>query len=371
MIDRRMVPRFDWTPLLTIMSLIAVGLIAVYSATYSMDGGRHGLFIKQLVWLTGGIVLMFVVMMFDYHTLARWGYVLYGAAVLLLVAVLVAGRSGMGAQRWLALGPFSFQPSEVAKLFMVVALARYFSDDGITDGHTLGELVKPFLMVIFPVLLVMKQPDLGTALMFIFIFCAMVVASGIRFKSLAWLTGAFALAAPLAWKLVWGHMKDYQKKRILVFISPDSDPSGAGYHIIQSKIAIGSGSLTGKGFLNGTQSQLSFLPERHTDFIFSVVAEEWGFVGSLLLLLIYLFLILWGLETAYKARDRFGALLAVGAVSMLTFYVIINVGMTLGIMPVVGVPLPLVSYGGTSAMTTLIALGLLLNVYRRRFSLFY
>jgi len=371
MIDRRMVPKFDWTPLLTILALVAVGLVAVYSATYSLDGGRHGLFLRQIIWLAGGLVMMFVMMLFDYRSLARWGYILYGAAVLMLLAVLVAGRSGLGAQRWLALGPFSFQPSEIAKLFMVVALARFFSDDGITDGHTLTELVKPFLMVVFPVFLVMKQPDLGTALMFIFIFCAMVAVSGIRVKSLLGLACTVAIAAPLAWKVAWGHMKDYQKKRILVFISPDSDPAGAGYHIIQSKIAIGSGSLTGKGFLNGTQSQLSFLPERHTDFIFSVVAEEWGFIGSLLLLLIYLFIILWGLETAYKARDRFGALLAVGTVSMLTFYVVINVGMTLGIMPVVGVPLPLVSYGGTSAMTTLLALGLLLNIYRRRFSLFY
>jgi len=371
MIDRRIVPKFDWTPLIAILTLIAVGLVSVYSATYSMDGGRHSLFVHQIYWLVIGLVAMGAMMTIDYHSLARWGYVLYGIAVAFLVLVLVMGRSGMGAQRWLALGPLSFQPSEMAKLFLVVALARYFSDDMINDGHTLKELVKPFLMVVGPVLLVMKQPDLGTALMFMFIFCAMAVVSGIRLKSFMMLVGTFALAAPVAWSFFWGHLKDYQKKRILVFISPDSDPSGAGYHIIQSKIAIGSGGITGKGFLNGTQSQLSFLPERHTDFIFSVVSEEWGFVGSLLLLLIYLFIILWGLETAHKAKDRFGALLAVGAVSMLTFYVVINVGMTLGIMPVVGVPLPLVSYGGTSAVTTLMALGILLNVYRRRFQLFY
>jgi len=308
---------------------------------------------------------------FDYRRLERWGYVFYGIALVLLVAVLAVGRTGMGAQRWLPLGPFSFQPSELGKLFMIVALAKYFADDGITRGHTLRQLVKPAALVLVPVLLVVKQPDLGTGMMFLFIFCALAVAAGVRFKSFIYLVISSAIAMPVAWSFFWGHLKDYQKKRLLVFISPDVDPSGAGYHIIQSKIAIGSGMLTGKGYLNGTQSQLSFLPERHTDFIFSVVSEEFGFAGSLFVLLLFLFIILWGIETANRAKDRFGSLLAVGCVAMIFFHVVINIGMTVGIMPVVGVPLPLVSYGGTSALTTLIALGLLLNVNLRRFKLFY
>jgi len=372
MIDRsRHTIRFDWTLLIAVLALVAVGLVAVYSATYSMGGGRHSLFMKQVYWLIlgGGVTLLSL--FFDYRRLERWGYVLYGASVVMLVATLAVGRSGMGAQRWLPLGPLSFQPSEVVKLFLVVTLAKYFTEDGITDGHSLRQLIRPFLLMLIPVGLVVKQPDLGTALMFIFVFCSVALVSGVRLKSLFALGVTAALSVPLLWGFFWRHLKDYQKKRIEVFISPDSDPSGAGYHIIQSKIAIGSGGLTGKGFLNGTQSQLSFLPERHTDFIFSVISEEWGFVGSIVVLGLYLFIILWGLETAYKAKDRFGALLAVGAVSMISFYVIINVGMTLGIMPVVGVPLPLVSYGGTAAVTTLLAVGILLNVNMRRFKLFY
>jgi rod shape determining protein RodA len=371
MLDRRLVSNFDWTFFAAVLSLIGVGLMAVYSATYSMDGGRHGLFVRQMWWIGIGFLAMLFMLGMDYHRLARWGYVFYGVALVLLVAVVAVGRTGMGAQRWIALGPFSFQPSEVAKLGLIIAMAKYFSEDKITDGHTLGELIKPLVMVLVPVALVVKQPDLGTALMLLFIFCAVVIAAGVRIKSLIYVAVTALVTVPLAWGFVWGHMKDYQKKRILVFLSPDSDPSGAGYHVIQSKIAIGSGSLVGKGFLNGTQSQLSFLPERHTDFIFSVISEEWGFVGSLLVLILFLFIILWGIETAHKSKDRFGALIAVGVVAMLTFHVIINTGMTLGIMPVVGVPLPLISYGGTSALTTLIALGLLMNVNMRRFHLFY
>ncbi|MBI5695440.1 MAG: rod shape-determining protein RodA [Nitrospirae bacterium] len=371
MLDRRLVSNFDWTFIAAVLALMAAGLTAVYSATYSMDGGRHGLFVRQGYWFIAGFAVMLGAVMFDYRRLARWGYVFYGIAVVLLIAVMAVGRSGMGAQRWLPLGPLSFQPSEVAKLALILMLAKFFSEDGVTNGHTLRQLARPLALVMVPVLLVVKQPDLGTGLMMLFIFCGMVVAAGIRVKSFLTLAVTGLLAAPLAWSVFWGHLKDYQKKRILVFLSPDSDPSGAGYHVIQSKIAIGSGALTGKGYLNGTQSQLSFLPERHTDFIFSVVSEEWGFVGSLLLLLLFLFIILWGIETANKAKDRFGAMVAVGIVSMLVFHVVINVGMTLGIMPVVGVPLPLVSYGGTSAMTTLLALGLLFNVNMRRFHLFY
>ena len=371
MINKRTLSNFDWSFLCAFLALVAVGLAAVYSATYSMDGGRHGLFLKQLRWMAIGFAGLALILKFGYQSIERWGYVLYGIASLLLVAVLVMGRTGMGAQRWLPLGPFSFQPSEVAKLFIIIALAKYFSEDGVTGGHTLRQLGRPFLMVIVPVLLVVKQPDLGTGLMLVFIFCAMVVAAGIRLRSFLYLAGTAALAAPVAWGFFWNHLKDYQKKRLLVFVSPDVDPSGAGYHIIQSKIAIGSGSLFGKGFLNGTQSQLSFLPERHTDFIFSVISEEWGFIGSIFVVLVFLFIILWGLETAHKAKDRFGALLAAGAVSMIFFHVAINVGMTLGIMPVVGVPLPLVSYGGTSAVTTILALGLILDVNVKRFKLFY
>ena len=363
--------KFDLTFLVAVLTLVAVGLVADYSATYSMGGGRHGLFYKQIFWILSGFCLLAVTVTVDYRKLERWGYVFYGITLALLAAVLVMGRTGMGAQRWLPLGPFSFQPSEIAKLFLIITLAKYFSEDHTTNGHTLRQLVKPFLLVAVPVLLVVKQPDLGTGLMLLFIFTAMVIAAGIKFKSFIYLVATAALSAPLAWQVFWKHLKDYQKKRLLVFVDPESDPSGAGYHIIQSKIAVGSGMVTGKGYLHGTQSQLSFLPERHTDFIFSVISEEWGFIGSMVVLLIFIFIIMWGLETANKAKDRFGALVAVGSISMIFFHVFINIGMTIGLMPVVGVPLPLVSYGGTSALTTLMALGLLLNINMRRFQLFY
>ncbi|MGA2192305.1 MAG: rod shape-determining protein RodA [Nitrospirota bacterium] len=369
--EQRLVANLDWTFVFALLALIAIGMTAVYSATYSMDHGRHSLFVKQAYWMGLGVVVMAFTVAYDYRRLERWGYVFYGTSLILLAAVLVMGRTGMGAQRWLPLGPLSFQPSEVAKLFLIIALAKYFSEDGLTGGHTLRQLLKPLLLVLVPVVLVVKQPDLGTALMFMFIFCWMAIVAGIRLKSFIYLALASALSMPLAWKLFWGHLKDYQRKRLLVFLSPDMDPSGAGYHIIQSKIAVGSGSLTGKGFLHGTQSQLSFLPERHTDFIFSVISEEWGFIGSFIVLMVFLFIILWGIETAHRSKDRFGSLIAVGAVAMIFFHVVINIGMTVGIMPVVGVPLPLVSYGGTSALTTLIALGLLINVNLRRFKLFY
>jgi rod shape determining protein RodA len=368
---KRIISNFDLHFLIAVALLIGIGLTAVYSATYTMGGGSHALFKKQLVWIVFGLVAMAGLAFFDYRRLERWGYVLYGIALSLLLATLAVGHSGLGAQRWLPLGPFAFQPSEVAKLCIIIALAKYFAEDRITRGHTLRELIKPSLLVIVPVALVIKQPDLGTGLMFLFIFCAVVIVAGIRIKSFLYLTFASALSAPLMWGLLWKHLKDYQKKRLTMFLSPESDPSGAGYHIIQSKIAIGSGSLTGKGFLHGTQSQLSFLPERHTDFIFSVISEEWGFIGSITVLAVYLFIVLWGIETAQKSKDRFGSLLAVGAVAMIFFHIVINIGMTVGIMPVVGVPLPLVSYGGTSALTTLIALGLLASVNLRRFKLFY
>jgi len=369
--DRRFLAAIDWSFVIAVAALIGVGLTAVYSATYSMEGGRHSLFVKQIWFLCIGFGVMFLTQIFDYRNLERWSYLLYGGMLISLVVVLLAGRTGMGAQRWISLGPLSFQPSELAKIILIITLANYYANDGVTGGHTLGQLVKPLVLVLVPMGLVIKQPDLGTALMLLFIFCAMTVMSGVKLRSFIQLLVASALAMPLAWGFLWGHLKGYQKRRILTFLSPESDPSGAGYHVIQSKIAIGSGALTGKGFLNGTQSQLSFLPERHTDFIFSVISEEWGFLGSVLVLALFLFIILWGVETAHKAKDRFGALIAVGITSMLTFYVVINVGMTLGIMPVVGVPLPLVSYGGTSALTTLFALGLLLNVNMRKYSLFY
>jgi rod shape determining protein RodA len=290
---------------------------------------------------------------------------------------MVMGKTGMGAQRWLAIGPFAFQPSELAKLSLTLALARYFAEDPKRGGYDLKDLTIPVVMVLLPLVLVLKQPDLGTALMLLLTSSLIIILAGIRIRTVivvfivgATLASSIFLVPPVRHK-IWGSLKPYQQKRIKAFLDPSSDPLGSGYHAMQSKIAVGSGQTTGKGFRKGTQSQMAFLPERHTDFIFAVIAEERGFLGAGFMLLMYLVLLLVGVDTARNAKDKMGALMAGGITSMLSLYVFINIGMAVGILPVVGVPLPLVSYGGTSIVTTFLALGLLLNIQSRRFMLFY
>jgi len=352
------------------------GLSAVYSATYTAKGPSP-IFYKQLIWLSAGSILMLLMMIPDYHTIGRYAYVLYAVSVLLLVLVMFMGKTGMGAQRWLAIGPFVFQPSELMKFSLTLALARYFAEDPQQGGYDIRDLTVPALMVFVPLILVLKQPDLGTALMLLLTSSLIVLLAGVRvrvifslFLALAVLASSVFLIPPVRNK-IWGSLKPYQQNRIRAFVDPSSDPLGSGYHANQSKIAVGSGQITGKGFRKGTQSQMAFLPERHTDFIFSVISEERGFIGAAFMLILYLFFLLRGVETAVNAKDRHGVLMAGGIVAMISIYVFINVGMAVGIVPVVGVPLPLVSYGGTSAMTTFLAIGLLLNIQSRRFMLFY
>jgi len=357
--------------------LIALfGLAAVYSATYTVRGPSP-LYYKQIVWISIGMVVMFLALIPDYHTVGRYAYILYALSLVLLLLVMIMGKTGMGAQRWLSIGPFAFQPSELAKLSITLALARYFADTARHGGYNLKDLAIPGVMVLVPLLLVLKQPDLGTALMLLLTSSLIVMLAGIHLRSVAvvLVTGlviaALVLFVPPVRNKIWGSLKPYQQNRIKAFIDPSSDRLGSGYHANQSKIAVGSGQITGKGFRKGTQSQMAFLPERHTDFIFAVIAEETGFLGSTILILLYLILLLVGVDTAKNAKDRLGVLMAGGIVSMISLYVFINVGMAVGIVPVVGVPLPLVSYGGTSIITTFLALGLLLNIQTRRFMLFY
>jgi rod shape determining protein RodA len=352
------------------------GLSAVYSATYTAKGPSP-LYYKQLVWISIGVVVMFVSLIPDYRTIGRYAYVLYAVSVALLLLVMVFGKTGMGAQRWLAIGSFAFQPSELAKLSVTLALARYFAEDPRRGGYDIRDLAVPGAMVLVPLLLVLKQPDLGTALMLLLTSSLMVMLAGIRLRSvlIVLITGATVLSlvifVPPVRNKIWGSLKPYQQNRIRTFIDPGSDRLGSGYHATQSKIAVGSGQITGKGFRKGTQSQMAFLPERHTDFIFAVIAEEFGLLGAGALLLLYLVLLLVGVDTARNAKDRLGVLMAGGIVAMISLYVFINAGMAIGIVPVVGVPLPLVSYGGTSIVTAFLALGLLLNIQTRRFMLFY
>ncbi len=376
MLDRRQFANLPWGMVTLIFAIALIGLATVYSATYTSKG-PSSLYYRQLVWLAIGVMVMLLALVVDYHTVGRYAYVLYAVSLLLLLLVMAIGKTGMGAQRWLAIGPFAFQPSEFAKLSLTLALARYFAEDPKRGGYGLRDLVIPGAMVMVPLVLVLKQPDLGTALMLLLTSSLIVMIAGIRVRSVivvlligATLVSAVFLVPPVQHK-IWGKLKPYQQNRIRAFVDPGSDPLGSGYHANQSKIAVGSGQITGKGFRQGTQSQMAFLPERHTDFIFAVISEEHGFIGSGLLVILYLVLLLAGVDTAKNAKDRLGVLMAGGIVSMISLYVFINVGMAVGIVPVVGVPLPLVSYGGTSIITTFLALGLLLNIQTRRFMLFY
>lgn len=374
--DRKWLHNFPWGIASLLFVLALIGLAAVYSATYTARG-PSSLFTKQLVWISAGILVMFLALIPDYHSVGRYAYVLYAVSLILLLLVMIVGKAGMGAQRWLAIGPFAFQPSELAKISLVLALARYFAEDPRQGNYQLRDLAVPAIMVMVPLLLVLKQPDLGTALMLFFTSALLVMLAGINLRSfiIVVVTGlavvSLVFAVPPVRNTIWGSLKTYQQNRIKAFIDPSSDPLGSGYHANQSKIAVGSGQITGKGYRKGTQSQMAFLPERHTDFIFSVIAEETGLVGSSALLFLYLLLLLLGVDTARNAKDRLGSLMAGGIVSMLSLYVFINVGMAVGIAPVVGVPLPLVSYGGTSIITTFLAFGILLNIQARRFMLFY
>ncbi len=376
MLKRRLIHNMPWGMVALIIGITLIGLTAVYSATYTQHG-PSSLFTKQVIWVLIGLVVMFCALLPDYHTVGRYAYVLWALSVLALILVAVMGRTGMGAQRWLPLGPFQFQPSELAKLSLVLALARYYAEDPRSSGYDLRDLAIPAILVIIPLVLVLKQPDLGTALMLAFTATLLTVLAGIRLRAVvsvaligAVVASVVFLVPPVRHK-IWTSLKPYQQKRIKAFIDPASDPLGSGYHATQSKIAVGSGQTTGKGFRQGTQSQMAFLPERHTDFIFAVIAEEHGFIGSSFLVILYVSLLLVGVEAAKSAKDKMGALMAGGIVSMLALYVCINIGMAVGILPVVGVPLPLVSYGGTSIITTFLAIGLLLNIRSRRFMLFY
>lgn len=373
MIDRRLVENFDWWILLVAVAISVIGMITIYSATRPvLDIEQQSFYVKQLYWIGLSIVSFFIFISIDYKWFIKFAYFIFGFGVVLLIIVVFAGRTGMGAQRWLNLGFVSFQPSEFFKLFFIIAVSRYLSskDQGSRIGF--AEIFKMFaFFLVVPAILILKQPDLGTTLMVIFIFSAMIMTVGLRKKIILVTLILGIISVPLTGKYMWGGLKDYQKNRLIAFIDPQADPYGIGYHITQSKVSIGSGGFLGKGYMEGTQGPYRFLPEKHTDFIFSIYAEEWGFMGSLMLFLMYFFIIWRGFDTALMARDREGCFLSLGVTFMFSFYFFINVGMTLGILPVVGVPLPLMSYGGTALLSNFLALSIIENVRMRRFALYY
>ncbi|PJB42013.1 MAG: rod shape-determining protein RodA [Deltaproteobacteria bacterium CG_4_9_14_3_um_filter_44_9] len=362
--DRRLVSNFDWFLLLITIIIATIGIFNIYSATFAgKEPGGMPIYLKQVCWIVVGIFVMFLSFCVDYRLLERFAYPLFTVAVLLLILVIPFGKSVSGSRRWLELGGFSLQPSEFFKIAIIFILSKYFSK---YPGYSLGAirgLFIPFLMLALPVVLVLLQPDLGTALIIILIFLSLLLFNGIKMKNILIMSSVFLAGLPL----FWHYLKSYQKMRILTFVNPDLDPLGSGYHIIQSKIAIGSGAFWGKGFLKGTQSRLLFLPEQHTDFVFSVFAEEWGFLGSLMVVSLYLLVVLWGFRIASHSREGFCAFLTFGIVSMFFWQIFINIGMSLGIIPVVGVPLPLMSYGGSSTISFLLGIGILINISTRRF----
>jgi rod shape determining protein RodA len=364
MFDRRLVQNFDWGLLVLTLLLEGIGLVTLYSAVTAGDQtGQATLFTRQILWFSLGLGIMVFSFIFNYKLLEKYAPAIYTGCLLLLIWVLVSGKIGGGAQRWLRLGPLSIQPSEFVKISVVIFLSRYYARYANSDGYTFRELIKPALMVALPFILIVRQPDLGTGILLVMIAGSITLFVKIERRTLL----SIILFCTVAGPLVWFFLKAYQKQRLLTFLNPDRDPLGAGYHIIQSKIAIGSGMLTGKGFLQGTQNALSFLPEQHTDFIFSVLAEEWGFIGAVIVLLCFFMLIVWGLRVAYRCRDPFGTILCVGISCMLFWQVVINIAMVMGLMPVVGVPLPLISYGGSSVVTISLCVGILMNVSMRRF----
>jgi rod shape determining protein RodA len=348
-----------WGMVAVLACIAAIGIATLYSAG---NGNMQPWAVRQLVRFLIGLVIMIAVACVDIRVWLRYAYVIYGVGLVLLVWVDIAGHTGMGAQRWLSLGPMTIQPSEVMKVALVLVLARYFHSVSAEDSGDLLHLIWPAVLLALPAVLVLAQPDLGTAMMLTFAAAAVFFLAGIR----VWVFALAAAAGGGLLPLAWGHLKEYQKNRILTFVNPESDPLGAGYHILQSKIALGSGGLFGRGFLEGTQSHLNFLPEKQTDFIFTMLAEEWGLVGGVVLLILYLTLVAYGYAIGLRSRSQFGRILALGITTMFFLYIFINVAMVMGLVPVVGVPLPLISYGGTAMITVLIGFGMVLGVYVHR-----
>ena len=348
---------------LTVCTLIVfISLCIIGSATHVNKGIVNADFvIKQGAAFFVDLMIIIFFSRFDYTKLKNYMKPLYAVNLLMLVAVMFVGTSALGAQRWIQLGPITLQPSEFSKLIMIVCMAAMLSDK-VGEVRTVRSILPFALFTGIPFLLVLKQPDLGTSLVFLAIGLGMLFVAKIKLSILRNLFAIGVVLAPIGWHF----LKDYQKSRITVFLNPNSDPLGAGYHIIQSKIAIGSGMLFGKGLFEGTQSQLNFLPENHTDFIFSVIGEELGFLGCVFLLFLYFVLIYRGLMIARECKDSFGMLLATGIIAMWAFQVLVNVGMTCGIMPVTGIPLPFMSYGVSALTTNMMSLGILLSIYMRQ-----
>ncbi|HKI97381.1 MAG TPA: rod shape-determining protein RodA [bacterium] len=437
MFDRRLLANFDWTLLLLALTISLIGVAGIYSASKGYPGHPH-FWLRQLYWIGLGLVLGFLVLLVDFRTIGQWSYLFHGGVCLTLIVLLVVGAGDGQVDRWFNIGPITIQPSEFAKFTTILAIAYYLRDGRHVGNVGWRGLVVPLGLVAVPFLLIVNQPDLGTALMLPAIFLPIIVLAGLRLRLLMYL-GIVALLAIFglvaSFKLGYYRVDDalvhslkrqgyaapqmealaqfkgqqfylpstlrarlnsnpflfgetelqdavvergfrpfisyvlrsYQQKRLLTFINPEKDPLGAGYHVIQSRVAIGSGGFLGKGFGHSTQGSLNFLPARHTDFIFSIFAEEWGFLGAVALLALYTMLILRAISVVFQTHDRFSAFVTMGVTTMIGMQVLINIGMAAGLLPVVGVPLPFFSYGGSSMITMMVGISILLNIRMRRF----
>ncbi len=356
--------RFDWPLFIAAVTVALLGVVNLYSATSVYGAGPVSeRYITQLYWLLGSGIVGAVLCAFDYRHIERYAYVVYAVAVFSLVLVFVLGRDVRGAVRWIPIGNFQFQPSEFTKLCLVIALAKFLHDDPKNEGRTLKDLAIPALLTAVPALLILRQPDLGTAMIHVFIFLTIAAVTKIRARSILLFVGTSVVATYIAYHFV---LLDYQRARVEVFLNPEADILGRGWHAHHARVAIGNGQFLGNGYLKGMQNQFLFLPDQSTDFPFPVWAEEWGFVGSIVMIGLYLFLCLWAIRIASQARDRFGAVLCVGATAMIFWHAVINISMTCGLMPVVGVTMPLFSYGGSSVSNTMLAIALLMSVSMRR-----
>jgi rod shape determining protein RodA len=351
--------QIQWFFVLLICVVACIGFAMLYSAA---NGNLDPWATRQMFRFGVGFVAMLIVALTDIRIWLRYAYFIYFLTLILLIGVEFGGTIGMGAQRWIDLGFINLQPSEVMKIAMILALARYFHGASVDDTGRFFYLMPAVFLIAIPTALVLRQPDLGTAVMLLIAGIALFWLAGVRLAVFTFMAIGTLLALPLAWQF----LHNYQRKRILTFLNPESDPLGGGYHIIQSKIALGSGGLFGKGFLQGSQSHLNFLPEKQTDFVFTMLAEEIGLVGGLGLILLYVILLIYGFAISLGCRNQFGRLIGLGVTVTFFLYVFINIAMVTGLIPVVGVPLPLISYGGTAMMTVLIGFGLLLGVHVHR-----
>lgn len=352
---------FDWVLLLFVLIICALGVTEIYSA--SRGTKFDGIHVKQIYWIVGGIVLMFLVSLVSYQTLLENAWWMYSASIVSLVAVMVFGKRYLGAKRWIDLKVMHFQPSEWVKLILILAMAKYFADYHERE-LPFKELVKAGMIAGVPFLMVLKQPDLGTALTYLPIAVMALFLGGMKMKHAAVLLILAGVMMPLAWHFA---LKPYQKERLTTFIAPEADAKGSGYQVIQSLVAVGSGGLWGKGTAKGSQTQGQFLPVTHTDFVFAAWSEEHGFVGAAGVLLLYFLVLMRLIHNAQTAPDRAGTFVVMGVVAVLLFHVLVNVGMVVGFMPVTGIPLPLMSYGGSSILFMFLAFGIVMNVRMRRF----